>query len=119
MNNEKGRELAQKRLKGKSDFYPFLLVWLGVSLLVTVVWFISETYDEKRAEVDASARMCSNRELVSSGRIRVQPPRFTSSWGAMHSDSSPAQWRYDIALRNRRGPDGSGALNGTYVTRGT
>jgi hypothetical protein len=41
MNNEELRELAKKRLKAKSDFYNYLLVWLGVSLLVTVIWFIS------------------------------------------------------------------------------
>jgi hypothetical protein len=41
MNNDELRELAKKRLKAKQDFYHFLLVWLGVSVLLTVIWFLT------------------------------------------------------------------------------
>lgn len=35
------RSIAAKRLKARSDFYHYLLVWLGVSILVTAIWAIS------------------------------------------------------------------------------
>jgi len=35
------RSIATKRLKARSDFYHYLLVWLGVSILVTAIWAIS------------------------------------------------------------------------------
>lgn len=38
MDDEQLRALATKRLKARSDFYQFLLIWLGVSVLVTVIW---------------------------------------------------------------------------------
>ena len=41
MDNDELRALATKRLKAKSDFYHYLLVWLGVSVLVTAVWFLT------------------------------------------------------------------------------
>jgi hypothetical protein len=41
MDNEELRQLARKRLKAKSDFKYFLLIWLGVSILLTVIWWVS------------------------------------------------------------------------------
>jgi hypothetical protein len=41
MDDEELRALATKRLKAKSDFYNFLLVWLGVSVLLTVIWAVT------------------------------------------------------------------------------
>ena len=35
------RSIATKRLKARSDFYHYLLIWLGVSILVTAIWAIS------------------------------------------------------------------------------
>ena len=41
MNDDELSTIATKRLKAKSDFYSYLLVWLGVSILVTVIWALS------------------------------------------------------------------------------
>ena len=41
MDNDELRALATKRLKAKSDFYHYLLVWLGVSILVTAIWALT------------------------------------------------------------------------------
>ena len=41
MDDDELRALATKRLKAKSDFYQYLLVWLGVSVLVTVIWAVT------------------------------------------------------------------------------
>ena len=41
MDNDELRALATKRLKAKSDFYHYLLVWLGVSVLVTAIWALT------------------------------------------------------------------------------
>lgn len=35
------RAQAIKRLKAKSDFYNYLWVWLGVTLIVNAVWFLT------------------------------------------------------------------------------
>jgi hypothetical protein len=35
------RALATKRLKKKADFKSFLVVWLFVSAVVTVIWFFA------------------------------------------------------------------------------
>ncbi len=35
------REQAIKRLKAKQDFYHYLWVWLGVTLIVNVVWYFT------------------------------------------------------------------------------
>ncbi len=35
------RSIATKRLKARSDFYHYLLIWLGVSILVTAIWALS------------------------------------------------------------------------------
>jgi hypothetical protein len=35
------RDQARKRLKNKADFKNYLWVWLGVSIILTVVWAIS------------------------------------------------------------------------------
>lgn len=43
MNDDELRTLATKRLKARSDFYTYLLVWLAVSLIVTFVWWMSGT----------------------------------------------------------------------------
>ena len=41
MDNEELHKLARKRLKAKSDFRYFLLIWLGVSILLITIWFVS------------------------------------------------------------------------------
>jgi hypothetical protein len=41
MNNDELREHAKKRLKAKQDFYYYLLIWLGVSVVLTVIWFLT------------------------------------------------------------------------------
>ena len=41
MNDDELRTIATKRLKAKNDFYNYLFVWLGVSILVTGVWALS------------------------------------------------------------------------------
>ena len=41
MDNDELRAAAVKRLKAKSDFYHYLLVWLGVSILLTVIWALT------------------------------------------------------------------------------
>jgi hypothetical protein len=41
MDDDELRALATKRLKAKADFHQFLLVWLGVSVLVTVIWAVT------------------------------------------------------------------------------
>lgn len=41
MDDAELRELAHKRLKARTDFYQFLLVWLAVSVLVTVIWALT------------------------------------------------------------------------------
>lgn len=41
MNDEELRDLAHKRLKARNEFYTYLLVWLGVSIAVTVIWALS------------------------------------------------------------------------------
>lgn len=38
MDDEELRAIATKRIKARSDFYHYLLVWLGVSVLLTVIW---------------------------------------------------------------------------------
>lgn len=35
------RTAARKRLKAKADFRTFLFVWLGVSVIVTLVWALT------------------------------------------------------------------------------
>ncbi len=40
-SDEEMRKLAKRRLKAKQDFYTFLGVWAGVSLLVTAIWFVT------------------------------------------------------------------------------
>jgi hypothetical protein len=41
MNDDELRSIATKRLKARSDFYNYLLVWLGVTVIVTLVWALS------------------------------------------------------------------------------
>jgi len=41
MDNEELRTLARKRLKAKSDFRQFLWIWLGVSILLVVIWAVT------------------------------------------------------------------------------
>ncbi len=41
MNDDELRSIASKRLKARSDFYTYLLVWLAVSVIVTLVWALS------------------------------------------------------------------------------
>ena len=41
MDDAELRDLATKRLKARTDFYHYLLVWLAVSVLVTVVWALT------------------------------------------------------------------------------
>ncbi|MDO7883337.1 2TM domain-containing protein [Antiquaquibacter soli] len=41
MNDDELRSLAVKRLKARSDFYRYLLVWLAVSAIVTFVWWMT------------------------------------------------------------------------------
>jgi hypothetical protein len=43
METDELRTLARKRLKAKQEFKNFLLIWLGVSLLLTVIWMVSGT----------------------------------------------------------------------------
>lgn len=41
------RKLAKKRLKAKQDFKQYLGIWLGVSVLLVVIWaFTSYSYGE-------------------------------------------------------------------------
>lgn len=40
-NDDELRSIAAKRLKARADFYSYLLVWLGVSILLTVIWAAS------------------------------------------------------------------------------
>lgn len=41
MNDDELRSLAVKRLKARSDFYRYLLVWVAVSAIVTFVWWMT------------------------------------------------------------------------------
>ena len=41
MDDDELRALATKRIKAKSDFFQFLLVWLAVSVLVTLIWAVT------------------------------------------------------------------------------
>ncbi|MFM9876553.1 MAG: 2TM domain-containing protein [Rhodoglobus sp.] len=41
MDDAELRALATKRIKARSDFYHYLWVWLGVSILLTVIWFLT------------------------------------------------------------------------------
>ena len=41
MDDAELRDLATKRLKARTDFYHYLLVWLAVSVLVTVIWALT------------------------------------------------------------------------------
>jgi hypothetical protein len=41
MDDAELRDLATKRLKARTDFYHYLLVWLAVSVLVTVIWVLT------------------------------------------------------------------------------
>jgi len=40
-SNDDIRAVAMSRLKKKSDFKSFLVVWLFVSAVVTVIWFFA------------------------------------------------------------------------------
>jgi hypothetical protein len=42
MNTEELRTLARKRLKARRDFWNYCGVWLGVSLIVTAVWLLTD-----------------------------------------------------------------------------
>lgn len=35
------RDIARKRLQARQGFKYYLFIWLGVSLIVTVVWWLS------------------------------------------------------------------------------
>jgi H+/Cl- antiporter ClcA len=41
MDDAELRALATKRLKARSDFYHYLWVWLGVSILLTVIYLLT------------------------------------------------------------------------------
>jgi len=41
MDDEELRKSARARLKARSDFKHYLWVWLGVSLIVVVIWLIT------------------------------------------------------------------------------
>jgi len=41
MNNDELRTLATKRLKARRDFYNYLGIWLGVSIIVIAVWALT------------------------------------------------------------------------------
>lgn len=41
MDNDEIRSLARKRLKAQAEFKQFLWVWLGVSVLLVVIWGIT------------------------------------------------------------------------------
>lgn len=41
MNDEELREFAKKRLKKQAEFKNYLWVWLGVSALTSVIWFLT------------------------------------------------------------------------------
>ncbi len=41
MNDEELRVIAKKRLKKQADFKQYLWVWAGVSVLLTVIWFLT------------------------------------------------------------------------------
>ena len=41
MDDAELRDLATKRLKARTDFYHYLLVWLAVSVLVTTIWALT------------------------------------------------------------------------------
>ena len=41
MTDEDLRSLAHKRIKARNDFYSYLLIWIAVSVVVTVVWALS------------------------------------------------------------------------------
>jgi hypothetical protein len=41
MDDEELRKVAHKRLQAKQGFIYFLFVWLGVSIIVTLVWLLS------------------------------------------------------------------------------
>jgi hypothetical protein len=41
MDDAELRDLATKRLKARTDFYHYLLVWLGVSLLTSTIWLLT------------------------------------------------------------------------------
>ena len=41
MDNEQLRALATKRIKAKSDYKYFLLIWLGVSIVLTVIYLVT------------------------------------------------------------------------------
>lgn len=41
MNDEELRVIAKKRLKKQADFKQYLWIWAGVSVLLTVIWFLT------------------------------------------------------------------------------
>jgi uncharacterized membrane protein len=41
MDNDELRKFAKRRLKAQADFKQFLLIWLGVSILLLVIWGIT------------------------------------------------------------------------------
>lgn len=41
MNNDELRALAAKRLKAQADFRHYLWIWLGVSVLLVGIWFLT------------------------------------------------------------------------------
>ena len=41
MSSDDIRDQARKRLKAKAEFRNYLWIWLGVSLITTTVWAIS------------------------------------------------------------------------------
>ena len=42
MNTEELRNLARKRLKARRDFWNYCGVWLGVTIIVTAVWLLTD-----------------------------------------------------------------------------
>jgi hypothetical protein len=42
MNNEELRTLARKRLKARRDFWNYCGIWLGVTIIVTAVWLLTD-----------------------------------------------------------------------------
>ncbi|MEY2698694.1 MAG: hypothetical protein RL720_650 [Actinomycetota bacterium] len=41
MSDQEFRDIAKKRLKKQAEFKQYLWIWAGVSILLTVIWFLT------------------------------------------------------------------------------
>ena len=45
MTSDEIRKIAKRRLKAKRDFYTYLAIWAGVTLLLVSIWFFASGGD--------------------------------------------------------------------------